>query len=308
MGDMKAIVVEGYGDVGVLELKQIPQPEPGEGEVLVRVHAVGVNAIDWKIRSGAMQRMMPVSFPWVPGVELAGVVERVGPGVAGFSVGQEVFGRANAGAYAEYCVAPATTLAPKPPSLTFVEAATIPIGASTAWQALFDEGGLQPGQRVLILGGSGGVGMFGVQFAHASGAQVLATTSTSNVEFVRSLGADTVIDYTQTPAVPVEDVDLLFDAVGGATAASAMAALKRGGRFVSIVNPPDGAQAESLGVKASFFSMRASAEQLDTWSQMLERGELRTLVGAVFPLSEAAQAHAQSQRGHGRGRIVLQVV
>ncbi len=226
MSTMHAIQVHTYGDATQLRLEQISQPKPQEGDVLVRVHAAGVNALDWKIRSGLMKSVMPSTFPYVPGIELAGVVERVGPGVTTFQPGQAVYGHTAGGAYAEYSLVPAQTLAPKPTSLTFDDAATVPIGALTAWQALFDSGQLQAGQRVLILGGSGGVGIFAVQFAHSKGAYVITTTSTSNVDFVQALGADTVIDYTQMHVEDaVQDVDLVFDTVGDAATASALATL-----------------------------------------------------------------------------------
>ncbi len=229
MSTMRAIQVHAYGDANQLRLEQISQPTPQEGEVLVRVHAAGVNALDWKIRSGFMKSVMPSTFPYVPGIELAGVVERIGPGVTTFQPGQEVYGHTSGGAYAEYCLVPAQTLAAKPTSLSFDQAATVPIGAITAWQALFDAGQIQAGQRVLILGGSGGVGLFAVQFAHRKDAQVMTTTSTSNVAFLKALGADEVIDYTQKRVEDeVHNVDLVFDTVGGETTASALATLKPG--------------------------------------------------------------------------------
>src|SRR5947209_4844202 len=240
MSKIHAIQVHAYGDANQLRLEQISQPEPHEGEMLVHVYAAGVNALDWKIRSGFMKDVMPLTFPYVPGIELAGVVERVGPGVTTLQPGQAVYGHTSAGAYAEYSLVPAQTLAPKPASLTFDEAATVPIGAITAWQALFDAGQLQAGQRVLILGGSGGVGLFAVQFAHRKGAQVITTTSTSNVAFVQALGADEVIDYTQTRVEEkVQDVDLVFDTVGGEGTTSALATLKRRGSLITITGQPD---------------------------------------------------------------------
>ena len=310
MSTMRAIQVHAYGDATQLHLEQISQPVPQEGEVLVRVHAAGVNALDWKIRSGLMKSVMPSTFPYVPGFELAGVVERVGPRVTTFRPGQAVFGHTSGGAYAEYSIAPAQTLAPKPTSLSFDEAATVPVGATTAWQALFDQGQLQAGQRVLILGGAGGVGIFAIQFAHSKGAQVITTTSARNVEFVRSLGADAVIDYTQTRVEDeVQNVDLVFDTVGGEATVSALATLKRGGTLLTIAGQPDERQAQALGVRAEFFSaqVNATADLLNTFSHMIDDGQLRTSIAATFPLSEASKAHELSQSGHGRGRIILHV-
>jgi NADPH:quinone reductase-like Zn-dependent oxidoreductase len=317
MTTMRAIQVHTYGDATQLHLEQISQPVPGEGQVLVRVHAAGVNGMDWQIRSGFLKDVMPsgflkdvmpVTFPYVPGIELAGVVERVGPAVTALQPGQAVFGLTRAGAYAQYCLVSAQTLAPKPTSLSFDEAATVPVGATTAWQALFDQGQLQAGQRVLILGGSGGVGIFAVQFAHRKGAQVLTTTSTSNVAFVRSLGADVVIDYTQTRVEDeVHQVDLVLDTVGGEGTASALATLKPGGTLLTIAGQPDERQAQALGVRTAFFpaQMGDTPQLLTTVSRLIDEGQLRTSIAATFPLSEAAKAQELSQRRHGRGRIIL---
>lgn len=308
MSTMRAIQVHTYGDIDQLRLEEIAQPEPQEGEVLVRVHAAGVNALDWKIRSGAMESVMPSTFPYILGIDLAGVVERVGPGVTAFRPGQEVFGQSTGGAYAEYCPVPARNLALKPTSLSFDEAATVPIGAITAWQGLFDHGHLQSGQRVLILGGSGGVGTFAVQFARRKGAQVITTTSTSNIDFVRSLGAETVIDYTRKRVEDeVHNVDLVFDTVGGEATTSALATLKHGGRLITTAGQPDEGQAQALGVNAEFLFMQPSTDLLERFAHLIDAGELRTSLSTIFPLSDANKAHELSQSGHGRGRIILHI-
>jgi NADPH:quinone reductase-like Zn-dependent oxidoreductase len=305
---INAIQVHDYGDADQLKLEQITQPEPQEGEVLVRVHAAGVNPVDWKIRAGWMKDFRPSTFPYVPGADLAGVVEKVGAGVSEFQPGQAVFGRSSQGSYAEYAIAPANTLALKPQSMSFDEAATIPIGATTAWQGLFDHGNLQLGQRVLILGGAGGVGDYAVQFARWKGAHVISTASTSNVDFVRSLGAETVIDYTKTHVEDaVHDVDLVFDTVGGTALASAWPTLKRGGTLVSIAGQPDEAKARELGVRTARFSAQVNTELLNTFAKLIVEGQVKAVVGAVFSLSEAAKAQELSQSGHGRGRIILHV-
>ncbi|GHP00530.1 NADPH:quinone reductase [Reticulibacter mediterranei] len=311
MTTMRAIQVHAYGDAAQLRLEEISQPVPGEGEVLVRVQASGVNALDWKIRLGLLKDIMPSRFPYVPGIELAGVVERVGPGVTTFQPGQAVFGHIMAGgSYAEYCLVPAQTLAPKPTALSFDEAATVPIGAVAAWQALFAQGQLQAGQRVLILGGSGGVGLFAVQLAHRHGAQVITTTSTSNVAFVRSLGADTVIDYTQTRVEDeVHQVDLVLDTVGGEGTAGALVTLKPGGTLLTTAGQPDERQAQTLGVRTAFFNAQLgdTAQLLTTISRLIDEGQLRTSIAATFELREASKAQELSQSGHGRGRIILHI-
>ncbi len=305
---IKAIQIHDYGNADQLKLEQIPQMEPQAGEVLVRVHAAGVNPVDWKIRSGMMKAFRPVTFPYVPGADLAGVVEKVGPGVTTFQPGQAVFGRSSNGSYAEYSIAPASALAPKPKTLSYDEAATIPVGATTAWQGLFDHGSLQAGQRVLILGGAGGVGIFAVQFARWKGAHVISTASTRNIDFVRSLGAETVIDYTKTRVEDeVHAVDLVFDTVGGTALASAWPTLKRGGTLVSIAGQPDEAKARELNVRAARFSAEVNSELLSTFAQLIDDGQIRVVVGTVFQFSEAGKAQELSQGGHGRGRIVLHI-
>lgn len=199
-------------------------------------------------------------------------------------------------------------MALKPKALSFDEATTIPVGATTAWQGLFDHGNLQAGQRVLILGGAGGVGLFAVQFARREGAHVISTASTGNVDFVRSLGAETVIDYTKTSvADEVHDIDLVFDTVGGEALASVWPTLKRGGTLITIAGQPDEQKARELSVRVGRFSAQASSELLSTFAQLIDAGEVKVTIGATFPLSEAAQAQEQSQSGHGRGRIVLHI-
>ncbi len=305
---INAIQVHNYGNADQLKFEQIAQPEPKEGEVLVRVHAAGVNPMDWKIRSGALKDFMPKSLPYIPGDAFAGTIEKVGAGVTTFQVGQEVFGRGSQGTYTQYAIAPANTTALKTKTLSFEEAATIPIGATTAWQGLFDHGNLQEGQRVLILGGSGGVGLFAVQLARWKGAHVISTTSTPNVDFVRSLGAETVIDYTQTQVEDeVHDVDLVLDTVGGNALATAWPTLKRGGTLITIAGQPDEAKASQLGIHASRFSAQSTSELLAQFAKLIDEGQIKAIVGDTFSLNEAAQAQELSQKGHGRGRIVLHV-
>ncbi|MBA2283932.1 MAG: NADP-dependent oxidoreductase [Ktedonobacteraceae bacterium] len=305
---INAIQVHEYGNADQLKLEQIPQPEPQENEVLVRLYAAGVNPVDWKIRSGGLKDFMPMTLPYVPGADLAGVVEKVGRGVTAWQPGQEVFGRGSQGTYTQYAIVPAQTLALKPRSLNFEEAATIPVGATTAWQALFDHGNLQSGQRVLILGGAGGVGLFAVQFARWKGAHVISTASTGNVDFVHSLGAESVIDYTKMRVEDeIHDVDLVLDTVGGAALASVLPTLKRGGTLVSIAGQPDEAKAREAGVHTARFSAQVTSELLATFAQLIEEGQVKAVVGITFPLSEAGKAQELSQSGHGRGRIILSI-
>ena len=306
---MQAIRVHQYGGPEQLKLEQISCPEPQLGEVLVRVYATGVLPIEWKIRQGLFHAFNPATFPYIPGSAFAGVVEEVGSLVTTFRSGQAVFGRSNKGTYAEYTTVSGETIALKPESLGFDEAATISGGATTAWEALFDHGGLQAGQRVLILGAAGGVGSFAVQLARWKGAQVIGTTGAANLDFVRSLGAETVVDYTSTPVEQVvHAVDLVVDTVGGQTLESAWPVIKRGGRLVSTAGQPSKEKARELGIGALFFSGgRPSSERLQTIAQLIDEGQVKATLARIFPLREASLAHELSQSGHGRGRIVLHI-
>jgi NADPH:quinone reductase-like Zn-dependent oxidoreductase len=305
---MLAIQVHSYGGPEVLKLEEKPRPEPRAGEVLLRVHAAGVNPIDWKIRQGLMKDFQPVTFPYTPGIEVAGVVEDVGPGVTAFKRGQAVLGQTSGGAYAEYITIPVEALALKPEILSFVEAATVPVGVTTAWRVLFDNGGLIAGQRVLIQGAAGGVGLFAVQLAKWKGAEVIGTASTANLEFVRSLGADTAVDYTTTPVERVvQNVDLVLDGVGGETLSSSLATIRRGGTLISIAGLPPQEQAQARGVRA-MMSRGAASAPLQTLTRLIDEGHLKVTAGKTFPLSEVQHAHEYGQSGHGRGRIVLSVV
>lgn len=305
---IQAILVHNYGGPEQLKLEQIQRPEPQAGEVLVCVHAAGVNPVDWKIREGWMKDFRPMQFPYIPGVDLAGVVEELGPGVTTFQKGQAVFGQSSKGAYTEYTTAAVGTLALKPKTLNFDEAAAIPVGATTAWQGLFDYGGLQAGQRVLIQGAAGGVGSFAVQFARWKGAHVIGTASTSNVDFVRSLGAKRVIDYTSTPVEQaIHDVDLVLDTVGAHTLEASVQALKRGGTLVTIAGQPPEEKVRERNVRVASFSARVSSELLQTFARLIDEGQVKVFVGAKFPLRDAQRAHELNQSGHGRGRIVLHI-
>jgi NADPH:quinone reductase-like Zn-dependent oxidoreductase len=304
---MRAVRFHDYGPPENLVVERVPRPEPKAGEVLVRVHAAGVNPVDWKIRKGFLKDNMPIPLPSIPGADVAGIVEDVGPDVSTFQRGQAVFGRAT-GAYAEYAVAPATTLALKPRHLSFDEAATIPIGACTAWRGIFDVGGLQAGQRLLVHGAAGGVGLFAVQLGRWKGAHVIGTASAANVEFVRSLGAETVIDYGATRFEDVvRDVDVVLDTIGGAIQDRSWQLLKAGGILVETGGPIQEQKAKEHGVRASSVASQVATDLLQQISDLVEAGTIVAVVGKVFPLEEARQAHTLSETGHGRGRIVLHI-
>ncbi len=304
---MRAIRYNDYGGPEQLKIEQAPRPQVQPGTVLVRVKAAGVNPMDWKLRSGNYRQFMPMQFPATPGIELAGVVEELGPGVTGLQKGQAVYGTGQ-GTNAEYAVVPASALVPKPDSLTFEQAAAVPIGALTAWRAL-DKAKTKPGQRVLVLGAAGGVGSFVVQLAREKGTHVIGTASVNNHDYVRSLGAESVIDYQTTPAeTVVRDVDAVIDTVGGETGGRALQALRPGGVFVTIVGQPPQEQAQKLGLKAEGVGPSdpsRNGEMLREISKLIESGAIKVQVTNVFPLADAQKAHALGETGHGRGRIVL---
>jgi NADPH:quinone reductase-like Zn-dependent oxidoreductase len=306
---MKAIRVHRYGGAEELQFETAPCPEPRAGEVLIRVAAVGVLPIEWKVRQGVFQNQMPVQFPYIPGSALAGVVEAVGPGGVGLRVGQSVFGKSVSGAYAQLATAAEIHLALQPEGLRFEETATVSGGATTAWNALFENGNLQTGQRVLIHGAAGGVGSYAVQLAHWKGAQVIGTASARNVDFVRSLGADQVIDYTAVPfEQATQGMDLVLDTIGGETLRRSMAVVRPGGLIVSLVEAPSPEQAQTAGIRAMMTSVRQpypSANLLDTIGRLLAGGEIRAVIGAAYPLHKARQAHEAVQSGSGRGRVIL---
>jgi NADPH:quinone reductase-like Zn-dependent oxidoreductase len=307
---MQAIRYHAYGGPEQLVLERVPRPELKPGTVLVRVKAAGVNPWDWKLRSGAFQQFMPMEFPYTPGIELAGIIEAIGPGVSGFQPGQAVYGSAS-GANAEYAVAAANGLAPKPAALTFDQAAAVPVGAMTAWRALFDAVNLQAGQRLLILGAAGGVGAFAVQLARWRGAHVIGTASAKNLDYVRSLGADEVIDYHAVPVeTTVRDVDVVVDTVGGDVGERSLQVLRPGGVLVEVAGQPAAEKAQARGVRAVGVGQSdpaRTAERLRQMGELIETGQIKVQVATIFPLAEARQAHALSQTGHGQGRIVLHV-
>ncbi len=304
---MRAIRIHSYGGPEQLKLEGTPRPAPSAGEVLVRVHAAGVNPIDWQILQGVMKDVQQVTFPFTPGIEVAGVVEEVGPDVAADLIGQAVFGQIAAGAYAEYVSVPVEVLALKPKALSFIEAAAFPVGATTAWRTLFDNGGLTSGQRVLIQGAAGGMGLFAVQLAKWKGAQVIGTASTAALDFVRALGADTVVDYTMTPVERVvQDMDLVLHGGGAATLSSSLATLRRGGILISNAGLPSPEQAQAHGVRV-MMSRGTASVPLEVLTQLVDEGHLKVPVGKTFSLSEVQEAHEYAQSGQGRGRIVLRV-
>ena len=311
---MKAIRIHNYGGPEVLQYEDAPRPEPQAGEVLVRVHAAGVNPIDWKVREGEMKDFWPHTFPLILGWDLSGVVEEFGPDPAAagrFKIGDEVYGLPDptrGGAYADYIVVRETELALKPNSLHHIRAAAVPLAALTAWQSLFDTAQLQPGHRVLIHAGSGGVGHFAVQLAKWKGAHVFATASTKNQDLLRKLGVDEPIDYTKQRFENVaRNIDIVLDTIGGETQERSWSVLKKGGNLVSLVQPPSDEKAKELGVRAAFVASHPNGEQLAEISKIIDSGKLAPVIDRILPLSEARRAHELSQSGHTHGKIALRV-
>ena len=311
---MKAVRIHNFGGPEVLQYEDAPRPQPESGEVLIRVYAAGVNPIDWKVREGYMKDLWPHKFPLIPGWDLSGVVEAVGPGPAAagrFKKGDEVYSVPDPtrdGAYAEYIVVRESELALKPKSLHHVHAAAVPLAALTAWQALFDAGQLVSGQRILIHGGSGGVGHVAVQLAKWKGAHVFGTASTKNQELLRELGVDEPIDYTKQKFEDVaRDVDLVLDLIGGETQERSWSVLKNGGALLSLVQPPSVEKAKALGVRAAFVAGHPSGAQLAEIAHLIDSRKLKPIVERILPLVEVRRAHELSQSGHTRGKIVLRV-
>jgi NADPH:quinone reductase-like Zn-dependent oxidoreductase len=308
---MKAIRIHGRGGPDDLVYDEVPKPHPGPGEVLVRVAAAGilVNELKWDETyqtAAGEPRPLPI-----PGRDLSGVVAEVSAGVAEIAVGDAVYamlGYGRDGAEAEYALVLPSELAPQPRTLDEVQAAAVPLSALTAWQALFIHAKLSKGQRVLIHGASGGVGTYAVQFAHWAGAQVLATASARNVDFVRDLGADQIIDYATTRFEDVvHDLDVVFDLVGGDTLSRSWPVVREGGVLVSVVSPPPTEPAPRPGVRFVYFIVEPSGEQLRLIGGLLDAGQVRPIVDQVFPLADARQAYDAGRHGHPRGKIVLTI-
>ncbi len=331
---MKAIQIHEFGGPEVLRYEDAPRPEVGPGDVLVRVRAIGINPPDWYLREG--YKTLPpewqpqVDFPLILGTDISGVVDEVGPGVEGFSVGDEVysmvrfFSIGQSRAYAEYVSVPAGDLAHKPAAIDDIRAAAAPMSLLTAWQFLVELGHdepnpLQPrrhdpvplvGRTVLVNGAAGGVGHFAVQVAKLKGARVIAVASGKHEALLRELGADDFIDYTRTrPEDVVRGIDLVVDALGGPTAGRFLRTLKPGGALFPVypLGFADAEEAETLGITVSATQVRSSGAQLEQVGRLLDSGEIRVVIDSTFPLAEARRAHERAAAGHLQGKIVLTV-
>lgn len=307
---MKAVEITEYGPPNVVHVADIPPTEPSSVQLRVRVRAAGVGPWDALIRegrSGISQRL-----PLILGSDIAGTVDAIGANVTDFSVGQEVYGLTNdsfTGGYAEYALASAQSLARKPKSLDFVQAASVPVVAVTAWHMLFDYAQAAAGQKVLILGASGNVGAYAVQLARNAGLAIFATASARDLDYVRQLGAGTAIDRQSRLEDSVPPVDIVIDTVGGETRARSIAVLKRGGILVSVVSTPMPTDlAEKAGIRTAFFFVDVTTARLERISELFDAGKLTARVGTVLPLADAQRAHEMlAGAPHARGKIVLEV-
>jgi len=332
---VKAFIVDRYGSKDGLRAGEMPEPELREDEVMVQVHAAGVNPLDAKIRNGEFKLILPYRPPFVLGHDVAGVVVRVGPRVRRFKPGDQVYARADdfrIGAFAEYIGVKEDSLAIKPRELSMEEAASIPMVGLTAWQALTEKADLQKGQKVFIQAGSGGVGTFAIQLAKHLGATVATTTSTANVELVKSLGADVVIDYKKdTFESLLRDYDVVLNSQDGKTLDKSLRVLKGGGKLISISGPPDPEfgqeirspwfvrlvmrllsfgirrKARRRNVTYSFLFMKASGRQLREITRLIESGVIRPVVDRVFPFESTNEAIAYVEKGRARGKVVVRV-
>lgn len=332
---MKAFILDRYGKKNALRLADMPVPELRDDEVLVQVHAAGVNLLDSKIRDGEFKLILPYKLPLILGHDVAGVVVKVGPRVRQFKLGDEVYARPDdfrIGAFAEFVPVKEASLALKPKDLTMEEAASIPLVALTAWQALVERAKLKKGQKVFIQAGSGGVGTFAIQLAKHLGATVATTTSTANVAFVKSLGADVVIDYkTQDFEDVLHDYDVVLNSQDNKTLEKSLGVLKPGGKLISISGPPDPAfgtdikapgfvrlvmrllsagvrrRAKSRGIDYSFLFMRANGPQLREITRLFDAGVIRTVVDRVYPFAETNAAMAYVEAGRAKGKVVVKV-
>ena len=332
---MKAFVLERYGKKRALKLAELPSPALRDDEVLVEVHAAGVNLLDAKIRDGEFKLILPYRLPLILGHDVAGVVVKAGPRVRQFKPGDEVYARADnfrIGTFAEFVPVKEASLALKPQGLTMEEAASIPLVGLTAWQALVEKAGLKKGQKVFIQAGSGGVGSFAIQLARHLGAVVATTTSAANTALVKGLGADIVIDYkTQDVEGVLRDQDVVLNSQDGKTLEKSLRVLKTGGKLISISGPPDPEfgrdiaapgfvklvmrllsagvrrRAKARGIGYAFLFMKADGNQLKQITRLIDAGAIRPVIDKIFPFASTNEALAHVESGRAKGKVVIKV-
>jgi NADPH:quinone reductase-like Zn-dependent oxidoreductase len=308
---MRALRMQEYGTSEVLRLEEAPVPTPKAGEVRIRVHAAGVNPIDWKVRSGRLQKSYPVPLPYIPGRDISGTIDALGSAVTGWKIGDPAIANSDGGGFAEYVVVAAGDVAHKPAQLSHEQAAGIPVAALTAWRTLIEAADVKKDQRVLIHGGAGGVGSMAVQLAHWRGAHVIATASERNHEYLKSLGADEVIDYRTTRFEDAaKNIDVVLDTVGGDTLARSPAVLRQGGLLLSIAGIPSAQACSGGGLRCPKWSEqnpRYAGEQLEKLGRLFDAGTLKVTIEAAFPLEDANKALELSETGRARGKIIVKV-
>lgn len=310
---MRAVQLTHYGDKDALQFTtEAPEPTVKAGQVLVKVEAASINAIDWKIREGMMQQMAPVTFPATLGGDLAGTIVAIDGDVHGFEVGQAVYGQTNpfsgTGSFAEFSPIAATSIALKPGSVDFAEAAALPLTTASTYQALVETLHLTAGQKILIHGGAGGIGSFAIQLAKHLGAYVATTAAPDDLDFARSLGADEVIDYTSQKFEEIlHDYDAVFDTVGGEANKKSYVILRTGGQLVSMAAAPDDALAAEYGVTASAQQTKVTTERLQKVAELVDQGVLKPAIDKIFPLEQTAEAVEYMRQGHHRGKVVIKM-
>ena len=308
--ETRAIVIEEYGHADQLKESNVALPELGEHQVLVKIKATSVNPIDWKLREGYLAQMMPWDFPIILGWDVAGEIVEIGSAVKDWQVGQEIFARPETtrfGTYADYTIVDDHLLARKPEGASFEDAAAVPLAGLTAYQALFTHGKLKAGEKVLIHAGAGGVGIYAVQLAKNIGATVITTASKKNHALLKELGADQVIDYHTTDFSEVlEDIDLVFDTMGGDVQRDSFKVLNENGRLISIVSQPDEELAKNVAVAESIW-LQPDGKQLQEIADLMTEGKVKSVVGRTYPLTAEGvkKAHELSETHHAKGKIVL---
>ena len=311
MANMKLVRIHAFGGSNVLSLDEVSVPVPQNDEILVRIHAASVNPVDYKIRAGGYPAVDQSKLPFPMGRDASGVVERCGKDVGSIAEGDALYAMSGMGqgTYAQYVIVKPNECCAKPQSLDHAHAAAIPLAALTAWQGLFDHGGVKQGQRVLIHGGAGGVGHLAVQFAKTAGAHVIATASGRDVDFVRELGADEVIDYRASAFdQSVKDVDMVFDLIGGETRERSFKVLRRGGIMVSTLGEPSQDKAKEHGVRVAGYMAQPKAEQLAQIAQLVDTDKVSVTICRSFALEDASKAQDFLENEHVRGKVVLDII
>jgi alcohol dehydrogenase len=311
---MKAAQINAYGKTDVLQINEnTPKPSLSTGQLLIQVRAVSINPFDWKVREGYMKDMMPLQFPATVGGDVAGIVTEVGEGVSDFKTGDEVYGSAlvfngGSGAFAEFVAINTKNAALKPVSVSFEEAAALPLVGSSAVQALEEHIKLQKGQKILIHGGAGGIGHVAIQIAKASGAYVATTVSTNDTDYVKEVGADEVIDYkTQKFEDILKDYDAVFDTVGGETTNKSFAVLKKGGILVSMAGQPDKEQAEQRDITPIGQFTQTNSQHLNRLTELVDSGKVKVHVDKIFPFLQIKEAFEHQEKNSPRGKVVIRV-